>query len=163
MDPVTQELDGGVVITHPHRDEAIVKSTRAVVVILLFASAAIVFIITAGGWAVLEGMIPIDIAFILSYAALGYYAMRWNRGVLPVAATLAVLLMIFAAAAGPSWLSQAGGPYTQPAIGASLLGILALALVPLQIALIVFAMRGFKQGWNVEVEVPASGLHAQGA
>ncbi len=163
MDPVTHELDSGMVITHPRRDNAIVKSTRGAVVILLFVSAAIVFIITVGGWNVLEGMIPVDIAFFLAYLGLGYYALRWNRGVLPVAATLAVFLMIFAAAAGPSWLSQAGGPYTQPTIGATLLGILALALVPLQIALIVFAMRGFKQGWNVEVEVPSGGVHAQSA
>jgi len=163
MDPVTYDQDGGLVITHPHREEAIVQSTRAVVVLLLLASAALVTIVTFGGWNVLEGMIPVDIAFILSYLALAYYAMRWNRGVLPVAATLAVLLMIFAAAAGPAWLTQSGGYYTQPALGSSLLGILTLALVPLQIALIAFAMRGFKQGWNVELEVPAAGVRAQSA
>ena len=79
--------------------------------------------------------------------------MRWNRGVLPVGATLAVFLLIFSAAAAPSWFAHNGGGYAQPSINANLLGILTLILVPLQLALIVFAMRGFKQGWNVEVEV----------
>ena len=145
-----------VKITHPHRHEAVVRTTRAVVVFLLALSALLVLIVTVGGWSQLEGMIPVDIAFILIYFALAYYALRWNRGVLPVAATLAVFLMIFAAAAASSWFSHTGGGYAQPAIESNVLGILTLILVPLQLALIVFAMRGFKQGWNVEVEVSAT-------
>ena len=145
-----------VKITHPHRHEAIVRTTRAVVVFLLALSALLVLIVTVGGWSQLEGMIPVDIAFILIYFALAYYALRWNRGVLPVAATLAVFLMIFAAAAASSWFAHTGGGYAQPAIESNVLGILTLILVPLQLALIVFAMRGFKQGWNVEVEVSAA-------
>ena len=30
--------------------------------------------------------------------------------------------------------------------------MITLLIVPVQILLVVFAMRGFKQGWNVEVE-----------
>jgi hypothetical protein len=32
------------------------------------------------------------------------------------------------------------------------MGILTLLVIPLQLLLIVFAMRGLRQGWNVEVE-----------
>ncbi len=35
---------------------------------------------------------PVQIGFILVYLTLAFYAARWNRGVLPVAAALAVLL-----------------------------------------------------------------------
>ncbi len=72
---------------------------------------------------------------------------------LPVAATLAVFVMIFPRRGGPVLVHRNDAGYAQPAVNAGLLGILTLVLVPLQIALIVFAMRGFKQGWNVEVEV----------
>ena len=71
---------------------------------------------------------------------------------LPVGAALAVLLTIFALAAAPGWFNRDGFGYEEPTLDASLLGILTLLLVPVQILLVVFAMRGFKQGWNVELE-----------
>jgi hypothetical protein len=162
MDAHTDERRD-VVITHPHRHEAVVRSTRAVVVLLLVVSALLMLIITVGGWSQLEGMIPVDVAMILIYAALAYYALRWNRGVLPVASTLAVFVLIFSAAAAPSWFTHSDAGYAQPAVNSNMLGILSLILVPLQLALIVFAMRGFKQGWNVEVEMSSAGAQPQGA
>ena len=143
-------------ITHPHREEGIVRTTRAAVVMLMVATALVVLIITIGGWSVLEGMIVVDIAFILIYAVLAFYALRWNRGVLPVAASVSVLLGIFAAVAAPAWFSREAFGYAQPALSSNMIGLLCLLLVPLQIALIVFSMRGFKQGWNVEVERPSA-------
>ena len=50
-----------------------------------------------------------QIAYIAIYVLLAYYAHRWNRGVLPVAAALAVLLMIFAAVAAPGWFDRDKG------------------------------------------------------
>ena len=35
-----------------------------------------------------------------------------------------------------------------------MLGTVTVLLVPVQVLLIVFAMFGFSQGWNVELEVP---------
>ena len=40
-----------------------------------------------------------------------------------------------------------------PVASAALLGLLTAILVPVQFLLILFAMRGFQQKWNVEVEV----------
>ncbi len=86
------------------------------------------------------------------YLVLAFYAARWNRGVLPVAAALAVLLLIFAAVAGPAWFARDKTGFAEPGLPSSLLGLLTLLLVPLQILLVAFAMRGFQQGWNVELE-----------
>jgi lysylphosphatidylglycerol synthetase-like protein (DUF2156 family) len=142
----------GVIITHPNRDKPVVQATRATVVVLLLVSAALVLIITIGGWNTLEGAVPIQIAYIAVYLVFAFYAARWNRGVLPISASLAVLLMIFAGVAGPGWFARDKSGFAQPTINASLIGLLTLLIVPVQILLITFAMRGFSQGWNVEVE-----------
>jgi presenilin-like A22 family membrane protease len=147
-----QERPAGVVVTHPNRDKPVVQATRATVIVLLLASAALVLIVTIGGWSVLQGMVPVQIAYVLIYVTLAFYAGRWNRGVLPVAAALAVLLAIFALVAGPGWFARDKSGYEQPSIDAGLLGLLTLLIVPVQILLVGFVMRGFQQGWNVELE-----------
>ncbi len=146
------ERPPGVTITHPNRDKPVVQATRATVIVLLLASAGVVLIVTVGGWSVLEGAIPVQIGYVLVYVTLAYYAGRWNRGVLPVSAALAVLLAIFALVAGPSWFARDKTGFAQPALNSGLLGVLTLLLVPLQMLLVAFAMRGFQQGWNVELE-----------
>jgi presenilin-like A22 family membrane protease len=141
-----------VIITHPNRDKPVVQATRATVVVLLIVSAALVLIVTVGGWKVLEGAIPVQIGYIAVYLLLAFFAARWNRGVLPVAAALAVLLGIFALVAGPAWFDRNKSGFAEPALSAGLLGLLTLLIVPVQILLVAFAMRGFNQGWNVELE-----------
>ena len=144
-------------ITHPNRDKPVVQATRATVVLLLLASASLVLIVTVGGWKVLWGAKPIEIGYVVVYLTLAFYAARWNRGVLPVAAVLAVLLLIFALVAGPSWFARDKTGFAQPSIDAGLLGLLTLLIVPVQMLLIAFAMRGFSQGWNVELEMREGG------
>ncbi|MEA2217297.1 MAG: hypothetical protein QOK19_2858 [Solirubrobacteraceae bacterium] len=150
--PEEQDRPRGTIITHPNRDKAVVQATRATVIILLLASAALVLIVTIGGWGVLQGMIPVQILYVIVYVTLAFYAGRWNRGVLPVASALAVLLAIFAAVAGPGWFARDKTGFEQPPIDAGVLGLLTLLIVPVQILLVAFAMRGFQQGWNVELE-----------
>jgi hypothetical protein len=150
--PPPQERRAGVIITHPNRDKPVVQATRATVVALFLISAGLVLIVTAGGWSVLSGMVPVMIGYIVVYVTMAFYAARWNRGVLPVGAALAVLLAIFALAAAPSWFNRDKFGFAQPTIDAGLLGLLDLLIVPVQILLIAFAMRGFNQGWNVELE-----------
>jgi FtsH-binding integral membrane protein len=142
----------GVTITHPNRDKAVVQATRATVIVLLLVSAALVLIVTIGGWKVLQGAVPVQIAYVLAYLTLAFFAWRWNRGVLPVSAVLAVLLLIFAGVAGPGWFARDKSGFAEPALNAGLLGVLTLLIVPVQILLVAFAMRGFSQGWNVELE-----------
>ena len=151
-----------VVITHPNRDKPVVQSTRAVVVLLLLISAGLVLVVTAGGWKVLESAWFIQVAYIVIYLVLAFFAARWNRGVLPVAAALAVLLLVFALVAGPFWFDRNKTGFTQPALNAGLLGVITLLIVPVQVLLIAFAMRGFNQGWNIELERPAAGAGGAG-
>jgi len=88
---------------------------------------------------------------------MAFFVARWNRGVLPVTASLAIIMLIFAAVSGPLWFSRAGDGFTDPDLDATLLGTLTLLIVPVQALLIIFAARGFTQAWNVEVERLADG------
>ena len=142
----------GTIITHPNRDKPVVQATRAIVIALLLVSAGLVLIVTAGGWSVLEGAAWVQLLYIAVYLTFAFFAARWNRGVLPVAASLAVLLAIFALVAGPGWFSRAKTGFNEPALNAELLGLITFLIAPVQLLLIAFAMRGFNQGWNVEVE-----------
>ncbi|HYM45534.1 MAG TPA: hypothetical protein VES65_05155 [Solirubrobacteraceae bacterium] len=151
---------GAIVITHPNRDKPVVQATRATVILLLLVSAGLVLIVTAGGWKALEGAWIVQVGYILVYLVLAFFAARWNRGVLPVSAALAVLLLVFALVAGPGWFDRDKAGFAQPTINAGLLGVITLLIVPVQMLLIAFAMRGFQQGWNVELERPAAGAGA---
>jgi FtsH-binding integral membrane protein len=141
-----------VIITHPNRSKAVVQSTRAAVVALLLVSAALVLIVLVGGWRSLEGNVPVLVGYVAVYLVMAFFAARWNRGVLPLGAALAVLLLIFAGVSAPAWFARDKSGFAQPALNAGLLGVITLAIIPVQILLIVFAMRGFRQGWNVELE-----------
>lgn len=147
-----------VIVTHPNRDKPAVQATRAAVVLLLLASVALVLIVMVGGWRALEGNVPVLVGYIVVYLAMALLAMRWNRGVLPIAAALAVLLMIFAGVSAPSWFARDKPGFAEPELNAGLLGAITLMIIPVQILLIAFTMRGFKQGWNVELEQRASGV-----
>jgi hypothetical protein len=144
--------ESDVVIERPNREKGASKATKAVVILLLLASVVLMSIVTIGGWDVLVGAKGVQIAYILIYLVIAFYVMRWNRGVLPVAAALAIILAIFAAIAAPEWFDRDKAGFDQPAIAADVLGLVTLILIPVQILLIGFALRGFAQAWNVEVE-----------
>jgi hypothetical protein len=153
-------------IEHPNREVASSKATRAVVIFLLLVSAALVAIVTVGGWSTLQGAKGLQVAYIVLYLVMAYYVARWNRGVLPVAAALAIILLIFAAVSSPAWFDRDKTGFDDPALDSGLLGLITLLIVPVQLLLIAFAMRGFTQAWNVEAErrtdgttraVPAAG------
>jgi lysylphosphatidylglycerol synthetase-like protein (DUF2156 family) len=141
------------VILHPNRGKAASKGTRAVVMLLLLTSAALILIVTLGGWSQLQGAQIVSFGYVIVYLVMAYYVTRWNRGVLPVAAGLAILLAVVAAVAGPAWFERDKAGFTDPTLDPAILGLLTLIIVPVQILLIAFAMRGFQQAWNVEVEV----------
>jgi hypothetical protein len=142
----------GVIIEHPNRDKASSKITRAIVVVLLLVSAGLVTLISVGGWDAIEGAKPLQVAYIVLYLVLAYFVLRWSRGVLPVVAALAIVLMIFAAVSAPAWFDRDKAGFTDPTLDADVLGLLSALLVPVQILLIAVAMSGFRQAWNVEVE-----------
>jgi hypothetical protein len=146
---------------YPNRDKPESKTTRSVVVFLLVVSAIIIAVVTIGGWDKLQGAKPVNIFYVLVYLLFAYYAARWNRGVLPVVSALSVILIIFCAVAAPAWFERDKEGFDSPALPESLLGLLTLSLIPLALLLVVFAMRGFQQGWSVEAGSRAD-LEARG-
>ena len=128
------------------------KTTRAIVVVLLLISAALILVITLGGWAVIQGLTFICLAWVVLYVVLAYYVARWNRGVLPLVAALAIIMAIFALIAVPQWFDRDAFGFEQPALDANVVGTLTAILIPVQLLLLFFAMQGFIQAWNVEFE-----------
>jgi hypothetical protein len=141
------------VLIHPNRDKAESKATRAGVILLLLASAGLILVVTLGGWSQLQGAQPVSFAYVIIYVGMALFVARWNRGVLPVAAALAILFAVVAAVAGPAWFERDKAGFDDPALEPSILGLLTIILVPVQLLLIAFTLRGFQQQWNVEVEV----------
>ena len=141
------------VLVHPNRDKTEAKATKAVVILLLLASAALILIVTIGGWSELQGAQVVAFVLAAIYIGMAFFVGRWNRGVLPVAAGLAILFAVIAAVAGPAWFDRDKAGFSEPTLDPSMLGLLTLILVPVQLLLVAFAMRGFQQQWNVEVEV----------
>jgi hypothetical protein len=141
------------VLVHPNRDSPEAKATKAAVILLLITSALLIAIITIGGWTQLQGAQIVSIAYVLIYALMAYFVTGWNRGVLPVAAGMAILFAVVAAVAAPAWFARDKTGFADPALDPSILGLLSVILIPVQLLLIAFAMRGFQQKWNVEVEV----------
>ncbi len=165
----------GYAVIHPNRDKAICKLTKLVIIGILLASVALMLIVTIGGWSKLQGMKPVNFVWMFLYLVVAYYIARWARGLLPIAAALAILLLIIAAIAtlglaGTSWFDRtsAGFGPAQSLFGGAglspdLLGTLTLLLIPVELALIVVSMVAFSQGWNVETEVPLDEARRRGS
>jgi FtsH-binding integral membrane protein len=146
--------EGETRVYHPNREKASSKAAKATVVLLLLVSAGLVAIVTLGGWSVEQGAQIISVVYVIIYCTMAYFvAARWTRGVLPLAAALAILLGVVAAIAVPGWFDRDKSGYADPTLPAGLLGLLTLIIVPVQLLLIAFAMRAFSQQWNVEVEM----------
>lgn len=165
----------GYAVIHPNRDKAVCKLTKLVIIGIMLATVGLMLIVTVGGWSKLEGMKPVNFIWMLLYVVVAFYIGRWARGLLPIAAALAILLLIIAAIAtlgfaGTSWFNRSGaafGPaqslFGGTGLSPNLLGTLTLLLIPVELALIVFAMVGFAQGWNVETEVPVEEARRRGS
>ncbi len=172
--PPRKTLRPGYVVVYPNREKASSMTTKVIVILLLIVSVVLMLAITIGGWTKLEGLKPVNIVWCLIYLVMAVYIWRWNRGLLPIAAALAVLLLLLAVIAGTglagtSWFDRAHVGFAAPQTpfgGAGLspdtLGTLTLILAPVEILLIIFAMQGFAQGWNVEQEVPAEEARRRG-
>lgn len=144
----------GYELWRPNREKPEAKSARALVVFLLLVTAGIAFVIIIGGWTRLEGVKPLSVIYAGLYVLFAFLVARWNRGVLPVASALAIILAIFAGIAAPAWFDRAKDGLSNPALPPDLLGILCLLLVPIQVILIAVAMVAFNQDWHVEEERP---------
>ncbi|MFL5895504.1 MAG: hypothetical protein ACJ76Z_10370 [Thermoleophilaceae bacterium] len=145
--------ESDIVIVHPNRQGPEAQATKAAVILLLVTSAAITAVITFGGWSKLEGAQIWAIFYIVVYLVMAYFVGKWNRGILPVAAAMAILFAVVAIVAAPAWFDRDKSGFGNPALPPGILGLLTAILVPVQLLLIAFAMRAFSQKWNIEVEV----------
>lgn len=154
----------GYELWRPNRHSAQNKSTKAIVALVLLASAALIAIIVLGGWERMQSSSIGIMSLIWAglYVFFAFVVMRWNRGVLPVAAALAVIMIIFAVVAAPAWFERAKDGLDSPVLPEDLLGLLTLVLIPVQALLIVVAMIGFNQNWHVEEERPTGGAPLAG-
>jgi hypothetical protein len=139
-------------IVHPNRRKAASKVTRLLVIVLLLVSAGLMVIVTLGGWSSLQGAKPLQIAYILLYLLLAVFVARWSRGVLPLIAALAIVLLIFALVSVPGWYDRDQAGFTDPGLPSDVLGLITALIIPVQLLLIGVSLSGFRQGWNVEVE-----------
>jgi hypothetical protein len=160
------EVRPGYELWRPNREKPESVTTKFVVVLLLLASAGLALLVTIGGWELLEGgsgMGVVCIAWVLLYVVFAFYVARWNRGVLPVASAFAILLLIFAAVATPSWFARDKSGFEDAVLPVPLIGIFLLILIPLQVLLIAVAIIAFNQEWHVEEERPIGSGEDYGA
>jgi len=158
------QLRPGYELWRPNREKASSQSMKAIVALVLLVSAALVVVITLGGWERLQSssVAVMSLGFAGLYVLFALLVMGWNRGILPVAASLAIILAIFAAIAAPAWFDRSKDGLSSPALPEDLLGLLTLVLVPVQFLLIVVAMVAFNQEWHVEEERPTGGAPLAG-
>jgi hypothetical protein len=172
--PPVRNLAPGYMVIHPNRDKAVCKATKSTVVLILLVSAALMLIVTLGGWSKLQGMKPVNFAWAIVYIVLAVYIARWARGLLPIAAALAILLLVISLVAAlgvdgtswfdrnHAWFAHAQSAFGGDGLGSDMIGLLTLILAPVQVLLILFAMRGFAQGWNIEQEVTVEEAERRG-
>jgi hypothetical protein len=154
----------GYEVWRPNREKAQTKTTKAIVSFVLLVSAALLLVITIGGWTRLEGTSVAIMTLLWAglYVLFALLVARWNRGILPVASALAIILAIFAAVAAPGWFARSKPGLSPPPLPDDLIGLLCVLVVPVQLILIAVAMLAFNQEWHVEEERPVGGVPLAG-
>jgi lysylphosphatidylglycerol synthetase-like protein (DUF2156 family) len=161
------EVTPGYELWHPNREKADVITTKFVVAFLMLATAVIAALVTIGGFSLLSGgggMGAVCLIYAGLYAFFSYLvARRWSRGILPVAASLSMILAIFCAVGANSWFARDKAGFEDALIPVSLIGLLVVILALVQIVLIVACFYGFSQDWHVEEERPIGSGEDYGA
>lgn len=164
MAPPGVKVREGYELWHPNQEKAESKTTKAIVALVLIVSAVLLVIVTLGGWERLQspGVGIMTIGWAALYVIFALLVLRWNRGLLPVASAMAIVMVIFAAVAAGGWFARAKDGLNSPALPEELLGLLTIIIIPVQVLLIAVAMVGFNQAWNVEEERPIGGRRGSG-
>jgi lysylphosphatidylglycerol synthetase-like protein (DUF2156 family) len=158
----------GHTVVYPNREKAASKTVKLLVTIVLLASAAIILLLTIGGWSKFQGLQVVNVIWALLYVVMAFYIMtRWARGLLPMAAGLGILMLILAVVAGTgvtgaSWFVRERPAFAPALMSANILGFLTVLLIPVQALQIFLCMVGFSQGWNVETEMPIDEAEKRG-
>lgn len=160
------EVRPGYELWRPNREKAESVTTKFVLVFLLAATAAIAGIVTIAGFSLMTGgsaMGIICLIFAILYAFFAFLVARWNRGILPVAAALSMILAIFCATGADSWFARDKPGFEDALIPVPLIGLLVLILLILQLITIGVALYAFNQNWHVEEERPIGSGEDYGA
>jgi len=149
----------GYELWRPNREKAQNKTTKAIVAFVLLVSAGLIAVIVIGGWERMQSSMIAILSLIWAglYVIFAILIARWNRGLLPVAASLAVIMTIFAGVAAPGWFARSKDGLDSPLLPEDLIGLLVVILIPVQILLVIVALIAFSQEWHVEEERPIGG------
>ena len=156
----------GYELWRPNREKAGSVTTKWVIVLLLLLTAGLAGLITIGGWKVLQGgggMGIVCAIYAILYLFFAFLVARWRRGILPLAAALSMILAIFCAVGADSWFARDKAGFDEAALSSSLVGVLVIVLMVVQLVVIVAALYGFNQGWNIEEERPIGNGEDYGA
>jgi lysylphosphatidylglycerol synthetase-like protein (DUF2156 family) len=151
------EVRPGYELWHPNREKPQVVTTKFVIALLMLATAVIAALVTIAGFSLLSGgggMGVVCLIFALLYALFAFLVVRWSRGILPVAASLSMILAIFCAVGADSWFARDKAGFDEALIPVPLIGLLVVIMLLLQIVLIAACFYGFSQDWHVEEERP---------
>lgn len=160
------EVTPGYELWHPNREKADVVATKYAIALLMLATAAIAAIVTITGFSLLSGgggMGVVCLVFALLYAFFAFLVVRWSRGILPVAASLSMILAILCAVGADSWFARDKAGFEEALVPVPIIGLLVVILVLLQLVLIAAAFYGFSQNWHVEEERPIGSGEEYGA
>jgi tellurite resistance protein TehA-like permease len=160
------EVRPGYELWRPNREKAGSVTAKFVIVLLLVATAVIAALITVGGWSLMIGGSAMGIMcaiYAILYAFFAIIVARWNRGCLPVAAALSMILAILCAVGAESWFNRDRAGFENAVFSSSLIGMLVVILGLLQIAVVAATLYGFNQNWHVEEERPIGSGENYGA
>jgi hypothetical protein len=149
------EVRPGYELWRPNREKTESITTKLVIVFLLAATAALAIIVAITGFSLMSGgsgMAIVTLIYGLFYAFFAFLVFRWNRGILPVAAALSILLAIFCAVGADSWFARDKAGFNEGLVPSTLIGLFVIILGLLQFVLIAAALYGFNQEWHVEEE-----------
>jgi hypothetical protein len=160
------EVRPGYELWRPNREKAESGATKLVLVFLLLATSGLAGLITIAGFSILSGGTAMGIVcfvYALLYALFAFLVARWNRGILPVAAALSMILAIFCAVGADSWFARDKAGFEDALLPVPVIGLLVIVLAVVQIVLIAVAFYGFSQNWHVEEERPIGSGEDYGA
>jgi len=149
------EVRPGYELWRPNREKTESVTTKFVIVLLFAVTAALAILVAITGFSLMSGgtaMAVVTLIYGLLYAFFAFLVFRWNRGILPVAAALSIILAIFCAVGANSWFARDKSGFEEGLIPVTLIGLFVVILGLLQIVVMVAAIYGFNQEWHVEEE-----------
>jgi hypothetical protein len=156
----------GYELWRPNREKAESITTKFVLAFLLAATAVLAALIAITGFSLMtggSGMAVICLIFAALYAFFAFLVARWNRGILPVAASLSTILAIFCATGVDSWFARDKSGFDEGLISSSAIGLLVIILLLLQVVVVAVSLYAFNQNWHVEEERPIGSGEDYGA